>query len=85
LRDEGGHVKYCPSCKERGILTLVEKSKALPMEYCTFHYWLMRGRYGGIRESSLEEYVNESRLHAFIVSLPSGNTMRATQSHKPTV
>ena len=66
-------------------MTPVEKYKAMPMEYCTFHYWLMRGRSGGLRESGLEEYVNGSRLHSFIISLPPSDAMRAMTGHKPSV
>jgi hypothetical protein len=66
-------------------MTPVEKYKAMPMEYCTFHYWLMRGRSGGMRESSLEDYVNGSRLHSFVISLPSDEAIRAMQGHKPAV
>jgi hypothetical protein len=61
----------------------VEKYRAMPMEYCTFHYWLMRGRSGGTREYSLEDYVDGSRLHSFVISLPSGEAMRAMQAPKP--
>jgi len=70
---------------QRGINTPVEKYKAMPMEYCTFHYWLMRGRFGVKREYSLLEYANGSRLHSFIISLPSEEAMRAMQGHKPAV
>jgi hypothetical protein len=66
-------------------MTAFEKYKAMPMEYCTFHYWLMRGRYGGTREYSLEDYANGSRLHSFVTSLPSGEAMLAMQGHKPGV
>ena len=83
LRDEGANVKYCPSCKECGIMTPVERYKAVPMQHCTFHYWLMRGRSGGTREYSLEEYANGSRLYTFIISLPSDEAMRTMQGHKP--
>lgn len=64
-------------------MTSVEKYKAMPMEYCTFHYWLMRGRSGGTREFSLEEYANGSRLHAFIISLPPDEAMLTMEGHKP--
>jgi len=85
LREEHAKVKHCPSCMEYGIMTPVEKYKAMPLEYCTFHYWLMRGRLGGLREYSLEEYANSSRLHSFVISLPSGDAMRAMQGQKPMV
>jgi len=70
---------------ERGITTPVEKYKAMPMEYCTFHYWMMRGRLGGLQEYSLEEYVNGSELYSFIISLPSGDAIRVMQGHTPAV
>jgi hypothetical protein len=87
LRDGRSNAKYCPSCMERGIKTPVEKYKAMPMEYCTFHYWLMRGRLGGpkLDEYSLEEYVKVSELHSFVVSLPSDDAMRSMQGQMPTV
>lgn len=66
-------------------MTPVEKYRTMPLEYCTFHYWLMRGRFGGKREYSLEEYVNGSQLHSFIISLPPDEAMRAMQDYEPKV
>lgn len=71
-------VRYCPSCMKLGIRTPVENYRKKPMQYCTFHYWLMTTSRLG--EFSLDGYVNGSRLHSFVVSLPSPDEMRLMQA-----
>ncbi|HEV2139326.1 MAG TPA: hypothetical protein VGR53_10850 [Nitrososphaerales archaeon] len=65
--------RYCPTCLKSVIKTIVERHDDTPLNYCTFHYWLMRGRVGGYY--SLEDYVEASELHGFKTSLPSPEEM----------
>jgi hypothetical protein len=69
----GEPVKYCPTCLKSGTKTIVERHGDTPLNYCTFHYWLMRGKVGG--HYSLEAYVEASELHQFKTSLPSPENM----------
>ena len=64
-------MKFCALCAAAGVKTPSEQYRNIELDYCTFHYWLIHGRYGSGREYSLEEYVNASRKFAFRISLPS--------------
>jgi hypothetical protein len=59
----------CPDCLRYQVHTPVERWKGIEMKYCTFHYWMMKGREGGV--FTLEAYVELSRYFGFIISLPS--------------
>ncbi len=63
----GSEMPECPSCLQWGVRTPVERHLNTPMKYCTFHYWLMKGREGFL----LDAYVEHSRYFHFTVSLPS--------------
>ncbi len=52
-----------------GIRTAVEKYGGTRLSYCTYHYWLMRGKTGGVY--TLDEYARSSAEHGFVISLPS--------------
>ena len=60
--------KLCPACKSKGIKTPVEKYRGIPLNYCTYHYFLMKAGPEGMK---LEDYVKGSESHAFKTSLPS--------------
>ncbi len=60
-------VPECPGCLRWSVHTPVERRQNTPMEYCTFHYWLMKGQEGFL----LQDYVEHSRDFGFAVSLPS--------------
>ncbi len=62
--------RFCSLCAASGVVTPSEWYHATQLEYCTFHYWLMRGRVGS-HACSLEDYANASKRFAFRVSLPS--------------
>jgi hypothetical protein len=74
--------KYCQTCMERGVKTPVEKHGTTDLRYCTYHYWLMRGRSGGGVSMTLEDYAEASRLHFFVTSVPSPENVRRIKSHK---
>lgn len=62
----------CMDCLKFQTHTPVEKwKKGMRLKYCTFHYWMMRGR----RWFTLEEYVERSRYFGFVTSLPSPDDM----------
>jgi hypothetical protein len=61
----------CPTCLEFGVQTPVEIRRKTPMKYCTFHYWLMKGREGFL----LRSYAEHSRRFGFVISLPSPENM----------
>ena len=63
----------CPDCLKFGVHTPVEWWKRTRMRYCTFHYWMMKGREGGI--FTLDVYIERSQHFGFIVSLPSPEDM----------
>jgi hypothetical protein len=65
-------VKLCSECSKLGISTQVEKYRESPLECCTFHYWLMRGR----PLFSLEVYVKSSERNGFVTSLPTQEEMQ---------
>ena len=60
---------FCALCAASGVTTLAERYKGTQLMYCTFHYWLIRGRVGP-GGYSLEDYVKSSKL-TFTISLPS--------------
>ena len=62
--------RFCSLCAVSGVVTPSEWYHATQLEYCTFHYWLMRGRVGN-HGYSLEDYANASKRFSFRVSLPS--------------
>jgi hypothetical protein len=66
---------YCPSCLEHGVRTPVERHGKQDLRYCTFHYWLMRGR-GDPEVYSLKAYSQASAPYGFRISLPSEEDMR---------
>jgi len=55
------------------IQTVVECYRSTQLDFCTFHYYMMRGREGG--HYSLETYVEASKRHSFKTSLPSPGEM----------
>jgi hypothetical protein len=55
------------------IHTVVECHGNAQLDFCTYHYYMMRGKEGGYY--SLESYVEASRLHSFRTSLPSRDEM----------
>lgn len=55
------------------IRTVVESNRNTPLDFCTYHYFMMRGREGGYY--SLESYVEASRPYSFRTSLPSPDEM----------
>ena len=55
------------------IQTDVESYRSTKLDFCTYHYFMMRGRVGG--HYSLDEYAKASRSHAFKTSLPSPEDM----------
>lgn len=61
----------CPSCLLWGVHTPIERWRRTQMRYCTFHYWLMKGREG----FTLESYVDHSRHFGWGISLPSPEDM----------
>lgn len=64
-------VGLCPTCLEFGVQTPVERHRKTPMRYCTFHYWLMKGREGFL----LQTYAERSMHFGFVISLPSSENM----------
>jgi len=75
-KDQHAHgIPLCPSCLEHKVKTPVERYKGLALEYCTYHYWLIRGRVnpGGY---ALNDYIEASKSHDFFVSLPPKESMR---------
>ncbi len=83
----------CPDCLKFQVHTPVEKWKRTEMKYCTFHYWMMKGRekhlwMGQEKEGyRLDEYVERSRHFGFITSLPSPEDIAAMmkQSEVPVI
>ena len=67
-------MKYCPACLKLKIHTLVECYRNTQLDFCTYHYYMMRGREGG--HYSLETYVEASKHHSFKASLPSPDDMK---------
>ena len=65
-------MKLCPECLDLGISSQVETYHGSPLEYCTFHYWLMRG----MLFFPLEVYVNSSERYGFATSLPTPEEMQ---------
>ncbi|MDG6945801.1 MAG: hypothetical protein JRM91_03955 [Nitrososphaerota archaeon] len=63
-------IRFCSLCAVSGVVTPSEFYHATRLDYCTFHYWLVRGRVGS-HGYSLEDYVNSSKKFSFWVSLPS--------------
>lgn len=63
-------MKYCPTCLKSNIHTAVEWYRNTQLDFCSYHYWLMRGRDGSGVTYSLELYIEASKLHAFRTSLP---------------
>ena len=61
----------CPNCLSWGVHTPVEKRRRSLMNYCTFHYWLMKGREGFL----LKAYAERSEHFGFVTSLPSPEEM----------
>jgi hypothetical protein len=61
--------KYCKACLIFKIHVEVERYHNMKLDYCTYHYYMMKGREGG--QYSLESYAEASRLHSFKTSLPS--------------
>ena len=59
----------CPDCLKFQVHTPVEGWKGTRMNYCTFHYWMMKGREDGI--FTLDAYVERSQHFGFVISLPS--------------
>ena len=68
-------VKYCPSCLKFNVRAGVEWHKNTQLNFCSYHYWLMRGRDAGGGTYSLEAYIEASKLHGFRTSLPSPEEM----------
>lgn len=66
---------YCPSCLNQGVRTPVERYRKQALRYCTFHYWLMRGR-GDPVVYTLKDYSEVSARHGFKISLPSDEDRR---------
>ncbi len=64
----------CPSCLQWGVLTPVEKWREAPMKYCTFHYWMMRGRLSPCG-FAFDAYAERSRAFGFVLSLPPPTVM----------
>jgi hypothetical protein len=67
------HVKHCKTCSQFKIKTEAEHYKSTPLDYCTYHYYVMRGRLGG--HYSISEYVKASEFHSCKTSLPSSEDM----------
>jgi hypothetical protein len=63
-------VKYCPTCLKSNVHTKVEYYRITQLNFCTYHYWLMKGRDAGGATYSLDRYIKASELHAFKTSLP---------------
>lgn len=70
----------CPDCLESQVHTPVERWKGTEMKYCTFHYWMMKGREGGF--FTLELYVVRSRHFGFVTSLPSSEDIAKMMGQK---
>ena len=68
LEPEASQTKFCTMCAVFGVATPAERYKGTQLKYCTFHYWLVRGRVGP-GGYSLEDYVKWSGV-TFTVSLP---------------
>ena len=68
-----GPRKYCRACLRAKIHTEVEQYRSTPLDYCTYHHYMMRGREGGLY--TLESYAEASRHHSFITSIPSAEEM----------
>ena len=66
---EASQTQFCTICAASGVATPAERYKGTPLKYCTFHYWLIRGRVGP-DGYSLEDYVQSSKV-TFTTSLPS--------------
>jgi len=64
-------VKYCPTCLKSSIHTPVEWYRNVQLNFCSYHYWLMRGKNAGGGTYSLGSYIEASKLHRFRTSLPS--------------
>lgn len=75
----------CPDCLKFLAHTPVEKWKETEMKYCTFHYWIMKGREGGFFTLGL--YVERSKYFGFITSLPSSEDIAKmmSQSESPVI
>lgn len=68
--------KYCALCAKAGLDTPSEWYRSSQLDYCTFHYWLIRGRVEP-HGYPLEEYLAGSQRFAFRASLPSEADCRA--------
>jgi hypothetical protein len=66
---------YCLSCLKHGVRTPVERHRKQDLRYCTFHYWLMRGR-GDPEVYTLKTYSQASAPYGFRISLPSEEDRR---------
>ena len=72
MRANGGEeptsprLNECPSCLRWGVHTPVETWRRTPMQHCTFHHWLMKGR----EHFLLYSYVKDSEYFGFVSSLP---------------
>ena len=76
-------VRFCALCDAVGVKTPAEKYRNVALEYCTFHYWLIRGGSGSGYSYTLEDYADASEKLAFKTSLPSPTDcykMRRVQS-----
>jgi hypothetical protein len=62
-------------CLKSNIQTAVEWYRDTQLNYCSYHYWLVRGRNAGGVIFSLDVYVESSKTHAFATSLPSAEEM----------
>lgn len=65
---------------ERGVRTPVERYRKTALVYCTYHYWLIRGKSGGGVGVSLKDYADASRSHFFVISIPKPEDMRSMDS-----
>jgi len=61
---------------QHGVKTPVEKHGKTNLNYCTYHYWLMRGKSAGRIDMTLEDYAEASRKHSFVTAIPSTDDIR---------
>jgi len=66
---------HCISCLKHGVRTPVESHGKQALRYCTFHYWLMRGR-GDPEVYTLKTYSQASTPYGYRTSLPSEKDRR---------
>jgi hypothetical protein len=83
---EPGMPLYCPSCLKHGVRTPLERHRKQALRYCTFHYWLMRGR-GYPEVYTLKAYSQASAPYGFKISFPSEEDRRIMleADHKKTL